>query len=637
MLRLLLLLTALGASALALTLVSRSTPSQSDGLGERSSSVARAEDRIPTSDVSGASEERVEVTLPIAEPSAVDTPAELDARIETAPPPVGRFAVIGTVVDEEDRPVPGAHVDVTLRGDSGRRWPVESIRVNAAGRFRVELDGESAARSLVGKTLVLTCWSPGFHTVEDEIGIQASGDRVLETKLELEALAVHHVTGVVVDSGGTPVLGAVVQVVAWGNAAADVSMDSFETGADGRFSMELSEGTDATVKAFCDGIGSARVTGTGDLGAIVLSPGLVLAGAVKSRSGRPVPGLEVWLERVGADVGERAVVTGPDGRFRFTALEEGTWRVTPEGWEDCGVEALAGSEGVAIVVPALTGRLVAVDPAGRRLDPGDISLFSIDPESGQRLTRPHTINVFGTPTLEGELNLRIDEPGHYAASYRVKRDGTVWAGFLPFHAKSQHLELTLRVEAEPTRPVVFSARSAAGERILQWSASVRRRNDRSLVARIRSADPTADLAAGEHEVEILPNGSTLTPEWREFIVVDESTTRVELRASDDGGRVEFDLRMSTAAYEKVSPKAARQAWAQLRVRYRKKGNRRWLAAILPLPSSGRLPEPLVLSAGTYEYKVDGWGQRSPSWKRKTGSIEVRTGTVTRLEILVEPQ
>lgn len=562
----------------------------------------------------------------LAEPAAPDL----------SPAREGRHVVAGRVIDEDGIPVPGVQVDLYFEDRFDRRHALAGESTGEGGTYRVEF---APRAELTRRGCFVHIHGDEIVAFIEDVGLPPRSGKALEADFQVQRLDQRFVTGLVVDQSGAPVGEARVDVVSWADVEADLPVESVETAHDGRFFAEfgrLAPGTNVSAKVYREGLGSALVHGTPELGTITLQPGLVVEGRVQGRTGRPVIDLPVWLSMFDGDADSRHVTTDARGRFRFVALEPGTWKITVDG-DDPTVERLveAGATGVVVTVPFITAALKVVDASGQPLDAEDVSLFPVDPETRQRLRPRRKFTIQSKAGPDGHLDLRIQEPGLFGAGYREMRGDVAWTGYLVFKAEARHLDLTLRVEPESTRRVELVPLGPDGEPIHAWRGSVYRKSDNKRIGRVSSSSPGIALADGAHVVDLLHLGETFTPGWRATFNVDESSDRIELRAPGNGGRAEFHTRLTAAARAKVPAREARSGEVHVDVRIRPTGTVRWAYLDVGLAGFGTSSAAVALAPGEYEWSARRAGANAPFFKSTQGVMTVRDGETTEVEVLVD--
>lgn len=228
----------------------------------------------------------------------------------------------GTVVDAEDRPVPGAHVLYYSQDDYGM---ARNLLANERGEWgldiRPDATGSLAAYSGEAMTVSHTVVKPG------EVGPVA---------LRLTPNVRPTLTGRALGEDGKPISYAIVRVDSTlGDAKADFRSRAFVmafglTDAEGRFLMRtVWPGATAKLRLRAGGYSEqekdipafapAEVRDLGDLSLPIAD--VVITGTVLDEKGKPVAGanLDAWRVR-GQFTRRMMAVTGTDGRFRIAGL-----------------------------------------------------------------------------------------------------------------------------------------------------------------------------------------------------------------------------------------------------------------------------------------------------------------------------
>ncbi len=159
-----------------------------------------------------------------------DRGAIIEVRVALAPG-VGRS---GVVVDEHDRPVPGAEVDAR----SGAPHWVESVRADAHGRWELV---DYAAHTSVALEASTPCATPD-STMTIDAAVHPDDDVVLR----VEPAA--NVDGIAVDGSGHPLAHVHVHV-------SSATSSDIETGSDGRFPATCVRGDEVEINANTDTLG----------------------------------------------------------------------------------------------------------------------------------------------------------------------------------------------------------------------------------------------------------------------------------------------------------------------------------------------------------------------------------------------
>jgi len=326
-------------------------------------------------------------------------PSEPGATVALLLPPGARLA--GRVVDEDRRPVADVEV-AAFDVPYGRRPP--RARTDRAGRFDLLV---SAGRSYTLRA-ERAGWAPAEVTgVAPAPGAEAS---------ELEVVLRRGRTGVgrVVDEADEPVAGAVVRLVpsvgttsyrrrplarsrndgASGTTTADGTFRIADlTG--GRYDLEVA--APGFAPAIVPGVEVPEGAGATDLGTVVLSPGLRIAGRIVDPEGRPVEGAGVTprpAETFGLGFATRAgdrerVVSAADGGFEIVDLAAGRpvdLEVERTGYADNTVRGVSPplAEPLRVVLrPTVTVRGEVVDPEGLPVEGALVTARTFRPEPGE--------------------------------------------------------------------------------------------------------------------------------------------------------------------------------------------------------------------------------------------------------------
>lgn len=272
---------------------------------------------------------------PLAPSSNVDLPA---------------WRLVGMVRDPEERPVPGARIELKAEG-SGVEGSVAGTSV-ARGRYVVDLSPwqERSRFENAHVTLKALVWAPGFHVGSASIPLgnavknsADSSELVLAQDFILQKGNV--LTGHVVDADGKPVPEAFVSLHVGG------SKSEARTNARGRYQVNVRQG----------GVGYLLARG-GNMGAGILRdlpveagqdqilPDLTLSslgvirGVLLYDDRQPIAGYEVWAQVVsvapqpqepsdprhvlgGTNGG--SCLSSDDGRFVIRGLKPGRYKITP--------------------------------------------------------------------------------------------------------------------------------------------------------------------------------------------------------------------------------------------------------------------------------------------------------------------
>ncbi len=291
-------------------------------------------------------------------------------------------ALSGAVVDEDGRPVEEFQLKVapgSMRAMTVAAGQISDPLVLPGGRFRASL-------LVPGEPYRLTAVAPGYPPATLEVQAPPTGEAQAPVRIVL--VRGERASGRVLDGGGTPVAGAVVELShppagffdhgtgPTGNPTATAAEDgrfTFDAVAAGRFDLTARAPGFAPTRIRGVEIGAER--GETDLGTVILEPGATLEGQVVDARGAPVAGIAVSAFDASRRMLEGLVgttTTDPAGRFQFDDLAPGTVRVTAN--RPTGVSAsldrvpVPSPEPIRLVLPGgdrFAGRVV--DEAGRSI------------------------------------------------------------------------------------------------------------------------------------------------------------------------------------------------------------------------------------------------------------------------------
>jgi hypothetical protein len=267
----------------------------------------------------------------------------------------------GTVVDNDERPVPNAELHFMVPSHVGHFGPAPLKHADASGLFA--LDDVDPSDNLPARARSATAVTDGVVLFRPE--------QLREPlRLEIREENACHLTGSVVDESGLPlkhskgVLSAnraYESLRAMRGMSTGVFVEDIETGDDGRFlSQALWPGESYQVTIAVDGFERAeskRLTGeaaeTLDVGTIILrrNNGFV-AGRIVDSSGKPVEGVTVFNS--GDGLHAASVVTDDSGQFRLQGLYGGPVYVFARkpGYRFTGLRTTSGTDGVKVVMLA---------------------------------------------------------------------------------------------------------------------------------------------------------------------------------------------------------------------------------------------------------------------------------------------
>ena len=283
----------------------------------------------------------------------MDPPEAVRAAPETTVVLHPGLAVRGLVLDDRDRPVPGA--TVSIHGLPSLWDPCDELHTDLAGRFGVDVPHPGPWEVRVG-TLAS---SPGHYAP----ALVRAGEEEVVLRPTLPRL----VAGRLVDPEGRPVPGARIRV----EDAATRDSWSDTTDAEGRFSVECAHGEEFRVDVTSSfpaplpgsdpghlperdlAVRERRgvVAGTDDL-LLVAERTYRITGRVLGPDGRPVPGADVGSWAEDGSGGAEIVETRGDGSFEIGPCLAGPWTIEAELWRVTGEEREEGGAGAQDEAPA---------------------------------------------------------------------------------------------------------------------------------------------------------------------------------------------------------------------------------------------------------------------------------------------
>ena len=328
-------------------------------------------------------------------------------------------AVSGRVLDEAGAPIEGARVVATPASEP---FPVidprrDAVATRADGGFNLPVVAAGSYR--------LTATHPSYGpTTTEPFLVDGKHPR---DGLEVRLGAGGTVTGVVRDGAGKPVAAADVRVVATGHIWWRPRRQAF-TDARGRFTIAGLPRRAAEVVAWHPAGASAIVPV--DLAAqpkhtveLTLDVTGAIEGVVVDKAGEPIGDAQVVADPVySGGVEDRAawsvrgvqeLVTDAGGRFRFTGLPDGAYRLRagrPDAseatlWLGASVEARPGDPPVTITLPeagAITGKVVLAGGGAPRAFTAEVGGTTPLPFAGEdgafTITAPggtHTLTIAG--------------------------------------------------------------------------------------------------------------------------------------------------------------------------------------------------------------------------------------------------
>ena len=301
--------------------------------------------------------------------------AQLDIRLERGGKLVGR------VVDEQDQPIPGAHVTMP---SSGNTLTLNGRDELCGSEGKLVYDGLGFGRL----HSVLDIRAPGYSGMQQELPMLREGDPPVEFTFRLKKLkpaqpvripneptARRELAGMVA-AADQPVAGALVR---WAAATDGVSGPEVRTDKQGRFRLADAPDQEGFVSVIADKLAPrfARVEEGQKEIAIALETGETARGIVRSRSGQPLGGVRVIPVLNPPDptfsnplrLLERETHTDAEGRFSLSCLPR--WDVRfdflREGFGEVPGEelALGGQPNEIHMTAGGTIRGIVLDPQGR--------------------------------------------------------------------------------------------------------------------------------------------------------------------------------------------------------------------------------------------------------------------------------
>jgi hypothetical protein len=407
--------------------------------------------------------------------------------------------VSGTVL-AGDSPVAGAVVVAAV--DDGT--PLSGRRFYASS----EADGHFLLRNLEPGRLILTASAEGYaESRRVRVALPAGGRR---DDLEIHLETGGTVSGTVSTRTGAPLDGTVIEAFAEapGRDGAIPGRRTATSDRAGRFRLAgLEPGPwifSASHPELARKVARRRI-GTGDHPLdFVLDPGSEIAGTVTDRGGTPVAGAQILLSPAGGAAGGgplppargREVVSQAGGSFRFTGVEDGSYRLR------------ASKTGFAPDEPAETLAVAGAPIAGKvlRLLPGSSIRGRLLGLSQDELAR---VEVFASQSAGKSARSEVDptggyrlldlEPGPWFVVAEVEETGKRAAGQVLLGREPADLDLdfaggvvlsgTLAVDGRPTAGAIVQLASAGN-------------GGASMTTRIDGAFRFTGLAEGSYSLRV---------------------------------------------------------------------------------------------------------------------------------------
>ena len=330
-----------------------------------------------------------------------------------------RLKLAGTVVDEDDKPIADASVNM-----QGEGQPTANVRSDREGRFHFDQVCEGSVRLYANaQGGVVNTTAEGGDTnvvlrLSQATGVYPSGES-------------HKLKGKVTDADGKPVSGAVLSVFPSGRTR------GIKSGADGAFSLtwgleswQIQQGENAVLVvrdparklATAEEL-SEEVTNL----TVRLKPAVTLVGQVQNISGKTLAGAEVGLYfkagRSYSGFDEEMVKAGADGRYRISGLPAGQSFMVFAGAEGHGrVSQQIETEDGVTQVEVEPFELKSADQvlAGQVLNSADKPLSGADitvsgDNQPQTSAKTDKQGRFSLKVCEGTVQLFVnDQNGGYA-------------------------------------------------------------------------------------------------------------------------------------------------------------------------------------------------------------------------------
>ncbi|WP_224365643.1 carboxypeptidase regulatory-like domain-containing protein [Hyalangium versicolor] len=259
----------------------------------------------------------------VAEQKGLYAVGHVELEPQMAPPEVvlnlGQALLVeGTVRDEAGQPVEGASVAVNLWGRSSQAWQAVTTQ-----------DGHYRLGPMEPGTYALDIERSGYVDVRDEEYVLELGMEPVEWVLQRAAT----VSGMVVDEEGKPVGDLSLQLSGSGSGADFEYGDHTETGADGRFSMDVSRVGTWSLVIDDERFAPQRLSiqAPSQELRVVVRRGATVVGTVTDEQGVPQPRVFVTLWNAATKSEEedsiRSSSTDSRGRFILKGLPEGRFVV----------------------------------------------------------------------------------------------------------------------------------------------------------------------------------------------------------------------------------------------------------------------------------------------------------------------
>lgn len=374
-----------------------------------------------------------------------ERPVDLTLRLKRGP------TLVGTVTDEDGRPISGARLVLTLSGADwvetpqsftveSLSWPDDTVSDDQGHweMLSVPFEAKATSSHSDGGFVITVDHDRYMPLIVTAVERMPAKDGVITLSSTMRAG--RSVEGRVVDSNGQPVPDATLEVLGLqrpGDPGARTYFKSVRSGKDGRFTIDGLD--DRTWMA------TATAAGRGPSNSLKftlrsrtplelrLLPGVELSGRLLDEDGRPMKNTAVFMyndERVAPHLDTR---TGDDGRFRFPMLAAGTYTL--------GAYNLFERE---VTVPG--------PPVEVRLEPArQLIVTLVRKEDGQPIKPPASLHI--RSQVSSWLRSLEREDGTVDIGYVRPAEYTIYAS-VPGRALGAFRARVLAGKKEPSRHVL---------------------------------------------------------------------------------------------------------------------------------------------------------------------------------------
>ncbi len=555
-------------------------------------------------------------------------------------PPLGVLRFEGVVMDYDQQPlsIDGGSVRVFESSYDGSGAMLIGVApVSSAGTFRLDIT-RYADRSRFDDGDPWICGqlvAPGFEPSEGGGNLSDFSGGVLRVNLQT-APAGGLATGLVVDTLGRPVRGARVRGVQWGELGVDLVDEEVVTDSTGHYGFVLQRSGWIDVLGFHAAHGVAKGGGrlvpphkAIELETLVLEPRAVIAGRVLGFDSHPLPGIQVAVEPVEADVDYLEMTTGADGTFRFATIERVPYRLTYDpseiDWDDQPI-LLPDAEQVVVRLPYASVTATVLGPDARTVQPDMFSCGAVDAD-GRRNPNGARGWVREERLPDGRFALLFESPGRYSVAALAASGESTWTVTRAFTIGKEHLDLELTLEPRQERPIDVVVLGPDGKSIPAWNIRFVEVESGMTVSHAQGSAPRASLAPGVYRAHVTPEGPTYAlPFQREVEVapLGETQGALTFKTESEGGRLVLSLRRtdeSTANMTcRIRPKAGGSEGGR---------SKRLRPGASPVDSGH------VLVAGPYELVLARPASNGMKAAKKVVPVQVEAGA-TRTAAIVFP-